>query len=125
MSTAAPGPGPLQVTQAETADTVCIGLIGELDHSRAHLLLDTATRVLADRPDLRELRLKCAGITGVDPMGLSTLLMVRRRTDAAGIRLHLDDRPARLDRLMELTGTLEHLTDTAADADPADRKSVV
>ncbi|MGE6732696.1 STAS domain-containing protein, partial [Streptomyces sp. NPDC059900] len=47
-------------------------------------------------------------------MGLSILLMIHRRTTAAGVRLHLDDRPAKLNRLLTLTGTLDHFTAPAA-----------
>ncbi|MFH9500530.1 hypothetical protein [Streptomyces globisporus] len=48
--------------------------------------------------------------TVVTAVRLSALLMIGRRTTVAGVRLHLDDRPAYLDRILELTGTLDYLT---------------
>ena len=59
---------------------------------------------------LRDLHVDFTGLDCIDSMGLSTLLMIRRRTDAAGVRLHLDERPSGLERLLEITGTLDHLT---------------
>ncbi|MET9605972.1 STAS domain-containing protein [Streptomyces sp. NPDC006512] len=106
--------GSLLLTQIDTGDTVRLELRGDLDHHCADVLLDAVTRVLAERTRLRDLHLHCAELAAVDSSGLSTLLMIRRRTGAAGVRLHLDDRPVRLDRILEVTGTLEHLT--AADA---------
>lgn len=106
--------GPLRLTyadaDADADDTVRIELRGDLDHHCADLLLDAVTRLLAGRPRPRDLHLDCSGLAATDSSGLSALLMVRRHTDAAGVRLHLDGRPAHLDRLLELTGTLEHLT---------------
>ena len=66
--------------------------------------------LLTDRPGLRELRIDCAGIGYCDSYGLSSLLMIRRRTRAAGVELHLDNRVGALERLLRVTNTLEHLT---------------
>ncbi|MGW8507126.1 STAS domain-containing protein [Streptomyces sp. CLCI03] len=106
-------PRPLEMTSVRTNDTVRIELFGDLDHTTTHRLLDTVTRVLIDHPGLGELRLGCAGITAIDSIGLSTLLMIRRQSDAAGARLYLEDRPLRLERLLDLTGTLDYLTSTS------------
>ncbi|WP_372346504.1 STAS domain-containing protein [Streptomyces sp. KL116D] len=43
-------------------------------------------------------------------MGLSVLLGLRRRTDEAGAALALSNRPPRLNRFLEITGTLDYLT---------------
>ncbi|MFD3325011.1 STAS domain-containing protein [Streptomyces sp. NPDC058701] len=102
-------PSPLRLTYLDTQDTVHVELRGDLDHHCADVLLDAVTRILAERTRLRDLRLHCAGLTAVDSTGLSTLLMIRRCTGAAGVGLHLDERTARLDRLLRLTGTLDHL----------------
>ncbi|MFF1410730.1 STAS domain-containing protein [Streptomyces sp. NPDC058289] len=106
-------PRPLRLTYVDTDDTVRIELHGDFDHACADGLLDGVMRLLADRSDLRNLHLHCGNITAVDSTGLATLLMIRRHTDTAGVRLHLVDRTARLDRMLRLTGTLEHLTDTS------------
>lgn len=107
---------PLQLTRLDTPDTTRFELRGDLDHYCADLLLEEVERVLADHAGLRELHLHCAGLTAVDSVGLSVLLMVRRRTGAADVRLHVEKRPLRLDRLLELTGTLDYLTTPEAGA---------
>ncbi|WP_221353424.1 STAS domain-containing protein [Streptomyces beigongshangae] len=100
----------------DAGDTVRIELQGDLDHDTADGLLAAVTTVLGDHPRLDDLHLHCAGLGTVDSLGLSVLLMIRRRTGHAGVRLHLDDRPAALDRLLALTGTLDHLTTSSATA---------
>lgn len=105
-------PPALRLTTIDTADTVRIEITGDLDYDTADLLLDEVTDELSARPGLKELHLHCAEIGAVDSMGLSILLMIGRRTAAAGARLYLDDRPAILDRLLDITGTLEYFTVT-------------
>ncbi|MGW1774891.1 STAS domain-containing protein [Streptomyces sp. NPDC002104] len=106
-------PTPLRLTYVDTDDTVRIELHGDFDHTCADRLLDGVTRLLADRGDLKDLYLHCGNMTAVDSTGLATLLMIRRHTDAAGVRLHLVDRTTGLDRLLQLTGTLDHFTATS------------
>lgn len=103
-------PAGLRVTTVDTDDTVRIEVNGDLDYDNADSLLATVTAKLAERPGLDDLHLHCAGLGTVDSMGLSVLLMIHRRTTQAGVRLHLDDRAEELDRLLTLTGTLDHLT---------------
>ncbi|MEU3601254.1 STAS domain-containing protein [Streptomyces sp. NPDC006798] len=110
-------PSALQLTTIDTADTVRIEITGDLDYDTADLLLDEVTDELSARPGLKELHLHCAEIGVVDSMGLSILLMIGRRTAAAGARLHLDDRPAILDRLLDITGTLDYFTVTPPTGD--------
>ncbi|WP_097977047.1 STAS domain-containing protein [Streptomyces sp. gb14] len=100
----------LQLTTVDTRHTIRIEIRGDLDYLSTDALVEEATTQLANRPDLTDLHLGCAGLEAIDSMGLSTLLMIHRRTSVAGVRLHLDDRPATLDRLLHLTGTLEYLT---------------
>ncbi|MET7683422.1 STAS domain-containing protein [Streptomyces sp. NPDC005423] len=106
----------LRLTSLGTGTTVRLGLRGDLDHDSAGLLLEAVTGELAARPGLRALRLGCAGLGFVDSMGLSILLMVRRRTDEADVALYLEERTPALDRLLALTGTLEYLTAPPAGA---------
>ncbi|MFI7289427.1 STAS domain-containing protein [Streptomyces anulatus] len=103
-------PHHLQLTTVSTQDSVRIEAHGDLDYDNADRLVQEATAQLAARPALTDLHLHCADLGTVDSMGLCALLMIGRRTAAAGVRLHLDDRPAKLDRLLDLTGTLDHLT---------------
>ncbi|MFF3775806.1 STAS domain-containing protein [Streptomyces sp. NPDC002232] len=101
-------PSTLHLSTVDTADTVRIEITGDLDYDTADLLLEEATAQLSARPGLKDLHLHCAQIGTVDSMGLSILLMIGRRAAAAGTRLHLDDRPARLTRILDITGTLDY-----------------
>ncbi|KDQ67134.1 STAS domain-containing protein [Streptomyces halstedii] len=100
----------LRLTTVNTQDGVRTEVHGDLDYDSANLLLNEVSAQISARPALTDLHLHCAELGTVDSMGLSILLMIGRRTAKAGIRLHLDDRPANLDRLLRLTGTLDHLT---------------
>lgn len=99
--------------EAETTDLV-VHVRGDLDHETCDELMTTVDQNLtvrncAEAPVL-DLHLAFAGLRGIDSMGLSALLMIRRRTDAARVRLHLDQRPPHLERLLQITGTLDYLT---------------
>ncbi|MEW1638920.1 STAS domain-containing protein [Streptomyces sp. NPDC093801] len=107
---------PLGLTYSASHGTVRVELSGDLDHLHADLLVEAVDRLLAAHPGLLDLRLDCAGLSAVDSSGLAALLMVRRRTGTAGAGLHLDARTVQLDRLLELTGTLEYLTAPGAGA---------
>ncbi|MGI5417618.1 STAS domain-containing protein [Actinomadura luteofluorescens] len=87
-----------------------IEIEGDLDFYTADTLVATVRTQMEDNPDVRELELACGGMGMCDSAGLAALLMVRRRTSAAGIRLALTGRRAQLDRLLDITGTLHHLT---------------
>ncbi|MFJ2027646.1 STAS domain-containing protein [Streptomyces sp. NPDC087897] len=100
----------LRLTTVDEQDSVRIELHGDLDYDNADLLVQEATACLDARPALTDLHLRCADVGAVDSMGLCALLMIARRTGEAGVRLHLDDRPVRLERLLVITGTLAHLT---------------
>ncbi len=106
----------LRLTAIDTETTVRIELRGDLDYDNADVLLEAVTDKLAAHPRLRDLHLGCAGLGSVDSTGLSILLMIRRRTDAAHVCLHLEDRTPALDRLLTITGSMEYLTALPADA---------
>ncbi|MFE1479014.1 STAS domain-containing protein [Streptomyces cyaneofuscatus] len=103
-------PHQMCLTTLDTQDSVRIEVHGDLDYDSADILVNEVTAQLTDRPGLTDLHLHCAELTAVDSMGLCALLMISRHTTAVGVRLHLDERPAKLDRLLDLTGTLDHLT---------------
>ncbi|SFF79453.1 anti-anti-sigma factor [Actinacidiphila alni] len=112
----------LRLTRVDADGTVRIEVSGDLDYDSADDLMTAVTAELAAHPQLDDLHLHFGGLGLVDSMGLSVLLMIHRRTTEAGVRLHLDDRTDDLDRLLALTGTLEHFTadpDGAADPAPA------
>ncbi|MFB7778940.1 STAS domain-containing protein [Streptomyces bauhiniae] len=81
--------------------TIC----GYLDFESADLFLADATQAISQPLGLHDLRIDCTKLDGVDSMGLSALLMLHRRTTAAGVRLCLDQRPAALERVLTITGT--------------------
>ena len=83
---------------------------GELDYETTSDLEAAVRGVLASRPGLRELRLDCGRIRFCDTIGLAGLLNIRRDADNAGVALVLHNRSATLERLLELTGILQHLT---------------
>ncbi|MFD3802971.1 STAS domain-containing protein [Streptomyces sp. NPDC058611] len=109
-----PLPSPLRLTRVDTKDVVRIELHGDFDYQYATVLLDAVMRVLAEPAAPRELYLDCTGLSAVDSTGLSTLLMAKRLTDSAGVRLRLGGRPVNLDRMLTVTGTLDHLTGQSA-----------
>ncbi|MFF3886470.1 STAS domain-containing protein [Streptomyces sp. NPDC001914] len=112
MTTSHPPAFTLTVDVQPSALVIHVG--GDLDHETCDELTRTVDQYLVPprNPEgqISELRVDFAGLGSIDSMGLSALLMIRRRTDAAGVRLYLDQRPRGMDRLLEITGTLEHLT---------------
>ncbi|WP_329031346.1 STAS domain-containing protein [Streptomyces sp. NBC_01725] len=114
--TTIPPAGLLLTVSLTNEHTVCVSIEGDLDYDSSQQLLDEARRQLSRHTGTRHLRLDCSRLVTCDSMGLATLLAVHRVTDAAGVRLHLDGRPASLDRILRLTGTLRHLTDPPAGA---------
>lgn len=90
--------------------TALLRLDGDLDYSCSAEFAELIAARLATGPDLRTLRLDCAALGLCDSGGLSALLMTRRHTESAGVVLHLDNRGAALERLLEVTGTRHYLT---------------
>ncbi|MFE9295466.1 STAS domain-containing protein [Streptomyces niveus] len=112
--TTIPPTGLLLTVSVTHEHTVCVSIEGDLDYDSSQQLLDETREQLSRHPGTRQLRLDCSRLALCDSMGLATLLAIHRVTDAAGVRLHLDGRPASLDRVLRLTGTLSHLTDPPA-----------
>ncbi|MFG2455043.1 STAS domain-containing protein [Streptomyces sp. NPDC048512] len=100
----------LRLTTVATDGAVHVGLEGFLDYDSADHFLAVTTESLAAYPGLRHLHLDCGALSGVDSMGLAMLLMLHRRTVAAGVTLSLDNRTPALNRLLDITGTHDHLT---------------
>ncbi|MFJ5531901.1 STAS domain-containing protein [Streptomyces sp. NPDC093261] len=104
----------LTLTVETERTAIVVRIAGDLDYETCDDLVSTVDGQLARwplaGPPLTALHLDFAGLGDVDSMGLSALLMIRRRTDAAAIDLRLDHRPPALQRLLEITGSLEHLT---------------
>ncbi|MFI1469292.1 STAS domain-containing protein [Streptomyces wuyuanensis] len=90
---------------------VAVRIAGDLDVDSADDLIEAARTCLDAYPSPRLLRLDCEKLALCDSMGLAALLMIHRLATAAGARLRLDHRPELLERLLELTGTLDHFTE--------------
>lgn len=93
--------------------TGCVAVAGNLVYVNATDFLRIVTDELSANPELRELRVDCGQLEICDSMGLSVLLMLRRRADALEVALRVLNRPYSLDRMLELTGTFEYLTGMA------------
>ncbi|MFD5723487.1 STAS domain-containing protein [Streptomyces sp. NPDC127036] len=88
---------------------LCLEVHGFLDYDCADHFLAQASQQLADSAGLRALRLDCRHLEGLDSMGLAMLLMLQRRTTAAGVTLFLDNRRPALQRMLDITGALPYL----------------
>lgn len=115
--TTIPPAGLLLTVSLTDEHTVCVGIEGDLDYDSSQRLLEETQRQLTLQAGMRHLRLDCSRLVTCDSMGLAILLAVHRATGAAGVRLHLDGRPASLERILRVTGTLRHLTEPPAGAE--------
>ncbi|MGV0851864.1 STAS domain-containing protein [Mycolicibacterium phlei] len=98
----------MKLTQILDGATARIHVAGNLEYGHSAALVDAVAAVL--RPGVQAVRLDLTDLAFCDSVGLSALLKVHRLTASAGARLHLDNRPTHLDRVLELTGLLEYLT---------------
>lgn len=94
-----------------------VRIIGDLDAATTDEFVDTAGRVLDEHPEVRALHIDCAELGFCDSVGLSGLLLVDRRASAANVDLHIDNRPAYFERILGLTGILDHLGTRDAERD--------
>ncbi|MBQ1089287.1 STAS domain-containing protein [Streptomyces sp. B93] len=99
----------LKTVPTEAGD-LCVRVIGDLDWDTADELTKVARGHLESGTPSRALRLDFTDLATCDSTGLAALLMIHRCAVATGRRLYLDHMPDRLVRLLELTGTLAHLT---------------
>lgn len=98
----------------KTAQSAHVHVAGDLDYGTSDLLIDTVSELPAGQPGLQDLHLDFADLKFCDSAGLSALVRIHRLTSAEGIGLHLDQRPAHLDRILHITGLLDFLTTPAA-----------
>jgi anti-anti-sigma factor len=100
----------LTLTADPRPTALTVHIAGDLDYATCGELVDFVADRLAAAPGLRHVRLNFRGLTHIDSSGLAALLAVRRRTGAARAQLHLDERSTALNRMLDLTNTLDHLT---------------
>ncbi|MER6348709.1 STAS domain-containing protein [Streptomyces sp. NPDC001595] len=105
-----------RLTVREEPATLTVRISGDLDHDTGPELVDAVSDHLT--PGVRDVRLDFHALGHIDSLGLSALLMVHRRTSAAGAALHLDHRPAALERVLRQTNVLTHLTGAVGPAAP-------
>nr|WP_237518730.1 STAS domain-containing protein [Streptomyces sp. SID5910] len=85
-------------------------MLGDLDYDTGDAVLDTVQRALREHEGVRELRLDCRELGAVDSTGLSVLLQLHRLACRDRIGFRLEDIGPALKRLLDVTGTYEHLT---------------
>ncbi|MEE1799408.1 STAS domain-containing protein [Streptomyces sp. JV176] len=108
MTTTPPEPLAVVVT-TPSPDTVEVRLDGEMDYETSYEVIDTVRQLLRTHRGVARLELHCGGLTLCDSMGLSALLMIRRLAESDGVRLVLTERRPSLERVLRVTGTLDHL----------------
>ncbi|MEU3661440.1 STAS domain-containing protein [Streptomyces sp. NPDC032940] len=118
---------PVVVLPTPHPHSVRLALLGDLDYDNGDLVLEAVQRALREHDGVRELRLDCRELRAVDSTGLSVLLLMHRLARRDGIGFHLDAIGPALKRLLDITGTYEHLTtahpDVAAAESSADATS--
>lgn len=105
-----PHPTDFAVSVVREPHTLMVRLSGELDYDTSDDLTSAVAEHLAEPVPVHDVRLDFGELTWLDSTGLSALLMIHRRTSSLGARLHLDNRPDVLERMLRMTNVLEHLT---------------
>ncbi|MFJ9060031.1 STAS domain-containing protein [Streptomyces sp. NPDC102409] len=103
-------PSSFTLTVETRRGSACLHLAGDLDHNTGDTVVEQAERCLTEHPGLCDLRLDCADLTFCDSVGISSLLMIHRKTTAHSVRLHLDSQPPFLRRLLDITGIRRFFT---------------
>ncbi|WP_420037289.1 STAS domain-containing protein [Streptomyces sp. cg28] len=115
----------LSVTVDEPCDGVLtLRVAGELDYDTDGTFAGLTGAALDQHRSVGTVLLDCAELRCVDSMGLSALLTLHRRLDRDGLTLRITGRSPRLDRLLTVTGTFEHLVGEAA-PDEGEREQAV
>jgi anti-anti-sigma factor len=110
----------LSLTITKTPRSACLRVTGDLDYLTIDELVDAVSQILGQQGDLANLHLDFGGLAFLDSAALSGLLLIHRRTAAAEVALHLDHRPAFLDRVLHVTGLFAHFVPSQAEAESAD-----
>ena len=84
-------------------------------------VVEAASQLLARQVELIDLHLDFSALTFMDSAALSGLLLLHRRATRSGVQLHLDHRPAFLDRVLQVTGLYDHFAASHSDAAASER----
>lgn len=106
----APHRAGVRTAPAPETGALTVPVSGELDDAGGQELIAVVVAHLNGPEPPRAVRLDFGELEGIDPLGLAALLMIHRRTSAAGAVLRLDNRPRILERLLRQTNVLDHLT---------------
>lgn len=96
------------LTITTASRSACVRITGDVDYETADDLVEAASQLLAQQNALRDLHLDFSQTAFLDSAALSGLLLLHRRASQAGVRMHLDHRPAFLDRVLQVTGLFGH-----------------
>ena len=92
----------------DTPHSARLQISGNLDFVSAPEFLDNASEVFARHNELRHLHLDLGELDFCDSAGLSVLILIDRKAAEHRVRLHLDNRPDQLDRILQVTGLFDH-----------------
>ncbi len=101
-------PGELKIAEQREEDGVLLTLQGELDLASAPRLEEQLKS--AEQSGVRLVRIDLSGLTFMDSTGMRTLLLAQRRSQELGHQLTLRRGPHQVQRVFELTGSLETFT---------------
>ena len=108
QSPEAPVPGQLVIEKSRDADTVVLALSGELDLASAPMLERELREAEATGP--RRIVIDLGGLAFMDSTGLQALLRARERANNDGHQLSLRRAPHQVQRVFELTKTVDAFT---------------
>jgi anti-anti-sigma factor len=100
-----PIPGQLVIETSDDGDAVVVSLRGELDLTSAPVF-ERALRA-AESGNPRQLIIDLSGLEFMDSTGLRALLLARERAQADGHGLALRRGPRQVQRVLELTKTVD------------------
>lgn len=104
----APSTATLQISSERADDAIVLILSGELDIASAPSL-ERSIETLASEGAERVV-IDLSGVTFMDSTGLRALLLAQQRTSGNGHELRLRRGPRQVQRVFELSGTLETFT---------------
>jgi anti-anti-sigma factor len=107
------------LTVMTTPKSATLRVAGDLDYQTSDDMVEVATQIL-EQNTLSDLHVDFSETTFLDSAALSGLLLVHRRASESGVALHLDHRPAFLDRVLQVTGLFNHFDLTRSDAETGD-----
>ena len=107
-SSQAPVPGQLVIEKTQEDEAIVLILSGELDLASAPTLERELREAEAANPS--RLVIDLAGLAFMDSTGLQALLRARERANANGHKLSLRRAPHQVQRVFELTKTVDAFT---------------